>query len=161
MNFRKGWDSRTPGTLEQHWSRYVGDRPSNACWEWQGTKDKDGYGKFCHDGKHLRGHRASYTIHHGEIPDGLLVCHTCDNPSCVNPAHLFLGDTRINAVDMIQKDRGPRQKLTSQDVLKIRELLAEGYGTEDLAIKFGVHRYTICRIRSGRRWGHMPTEAAA
>jgi hypothetical protein len=160
MSFKKGWDSRTPGTLEQHWSRYVSDRPVNKCWEWQGTKDKDGYGKFCHDKKHLRGHRASYIIHHGEIPDGLLVCHTCDNPSCVNPAHLFLGDTRMNTIDMIHKSRGPLQKLNPSDIVEIRKMLAEGYGVEDLAVRYSVHPYTIRRIRNGSRWGHVQGAAA-
>lgn len=159
MNFRIGWDSRTPGTLKEHWSRYVTEQPEGACWIWQGSKDKDGYGKFCHDGKHLRAHRASYEIHKEQIPKGKMICHTCDNPSCVNPEHLFLGDSRINTIDMVQKNRGSLQKLTPADVLKIRVLLADGLGVEDIAVMYGVHPYTIRRIRNGRRWGHV--EAAA
>jgi hypothetical protein len=148
MTFRTGWDSRTPGTLKEHWSRYVSDRPDGQCWEWQGTKDKDGYGKMCHDGKHVRGHRVSYQIHIGEIPKGMMVCHTCDNPSCVNPSHLFVGTNRENMIDMVHKERGPLQKLNPNDVLEIRRQLADGFGAEDIAVKFNVHPYTIQHERS-------------
>lgn len=160
MNFRIGWDSRTPGTLKEHWSRYVLEQPEGRCWIWQGNKDKDGYGKICHDGKHLRAHRVSYELHIGEIEDGMSVCHTCDNPSCVNPEHLFAGTNRENMIDMVHKNRGPRQKLTTKDIIDIRAMLADGYGAEDIAVKYSVHPYTIRRIRNGRRWGHV-NEAAA
>ena len=159
MNFRKGWDSRTPGTLLEHWGRYVPDRPENGCWIWQGTKDKGGYGKICHEAKHMRAHRVSYQLHVGELTADMFVCHSCDNPSCVNPKHLFLGTHKDNMIDMVRKDRSPRQKLTASAVLKIRQLLTEGYGAEDLAVMFGVHVYTIRRIRNGRRWGHLQEAA--
>ena len=160
MNFRIGWDSRTPGTLKEHWARYVTGQPEGTCWNWQGSKDKDGYGKFCHDGKHLRAHRASYEIHKEPIPKGMMVCHTCDNPSCVNPEHLFLGDSKLNMVDMVHKNRGPLQKLTTTDVLKVRKLLDEGLGTEYIAVMYGVHVNTIRRIRNGLRWSHVQEAAA-
>lgn len=161
MNRRLGWCSRTPGTLKEHWFRYVDETPENACWLWMGPKDKDGYGKMCHEGKHLRAHRVSYELHIGKIESGKLVCHSCDNPTCVNPAHLFVGTNSENMIDMVCKERGGAQKLSPSDVMAIRTLLAEGYGAEDVAVKFNVHVYTIRRIRNGRRWGHLPNEAAA
>jgi hypothetical protein len=125
-----------------------------------GSKDKDGYGKICHKGKHLRAHRVSYEIHIGEIESGKLVCHSCDNPSCVNPAHLFVGTNSENMIDMVCKERGGVQKLSPADVVAIRKMLSEGYGAEDIAVVFNVHAYTIRRIRSGRRWGHLEQAAA-
>lgn len=80
------------------------------CWEWQAGKDKDGYGKFTVKGKTIRANRASYEIYKGRIPDGLLVCHTCDYPQCVNPNHLFLGTAKINSLDMVAKQRSISQK---------------------------------------------------
>jgi HNH endonuclease len=79
----------------------VGDN----CWEWQGYKDQRGYGRTRIDGKGLLTHRVAWTIWNGPIPDGALVCHHCDNPSCVRPAHLFLGTHRDNTRDMLDKDR--------------------------------------------------------
>lgn len=75
------------------------------CWNWTAGKDKDGYGKFQWNKRLGRSHRFSYEHYIGEIPDKLLVCHTCDNTSCNNPKHLFLGTPLINARDMINKGR--------------------------------------------------------
>jgi hypothetical protein len=87
----------------------VKKKPSG-CWEWQGTMKKNGYGIFQDrtregSGKQLQAHRFSFEIFHGEIPPGLLVCHHCDNPKCVNPEHLFLGTHKDNTQDMIRKGR--------------------------------------------------------
>ncbi len=80
------------------------------CWEWQAGKDRDGYGKFAvghggNDQTHTRAHRFAYEIFVGPIPDGFAVCHSCDNPSCVNPAHLWVGTPRANNDDKVAKDR--------------------------------------------------------
>ena len=82
------------------------------CWEWKGGKDRWGYGR-----KHMRGrqvalHRLAYSWANGAIPDGLSVLHSCDNPACVNPRHLFLGDAKANAEDMVNKGRHANQVKT-------------------------------------------------
>jgi hypothetical protein len=82
--------------LDRFWSRV--DKGAG-CWEWTGGKS-DGYGQLCDEyGRKVRAHRYSYTIHHGPIPSGRVVRHTCDNPGCVNPSHLLLGTQLDNAAD--------------------------------------------------------------
>jgi len=74
------------------------------CWEWQGTRSLQNYGRFTYRNSRLA-HRFSYFIHKGEIPDGQCVLHKCDNPPCVNPDHLFLGDRGVNNKDRNEKGR--------------------------------------------------------
>jgi hypothetical protein len=88
---------------ERFWLRV---QKSDGCWTWQGAKGDHGYGHFTADGGvDVSTHRYSYQLHHGEIPPGMVICHRCDNPVCVNPDHLFLGTQRDNVQDMIQKGR--------------------------------------------------------
>lgn len=75
------------------------------CWPWNGSKDKDGYGYFKPNGKTVKAHRYSFEQYKGAIPEGMWVLHKCDNPSCVNPHHLFLGTPLDNVMDMDQKGR--------------------------------------------------------
>ncbi len=83
------------------------ENPINDCWEWPGAKTEDGYGKIYSgvNGKYYRAHRVSWTIHNGAIPEGLIVCHTCDNPQCTNPNHLYIGTVYDNAWDRIKRGR--------------------------------------------------------
>lgn len=74
------------------------------CWEWSGLRSARGYGRFGHDSR--RAHRIAWELTFGPVPDGLLVCHTCDNPPCIRPEHLFLGTDADNARDMVAKGRG-------------------------------------------------------
>lgn len=80
--------------------------PETECWEWTGPLLHNGYGRFHINGKQVKAHRASYEEHKGPIPEGLLVCHACDNRKCINPEHLWLGTAKDNAVDRQLKGRG-------------------------------------------------------
>lgn len=133
---------------------------TDECWNFCGFRDKDGYGEFQVENKHYRAHRLSYELNSGPIPDGLYVLHTCDNPSCCNPSHLFLGSQLDNIRDMVKKGRRAQargeehssSKLTSQQALYIR------LSTESLRVlanKFGVTQGTIGHIRAGRTWKHL------
>jgi len=87
------------------------DKTGN-CWDWLAGKDKDGYGKIKINGKDLQAHRASWDFHNGLIPEGMSVLHHCDNPSCVNPSHLFLGTTLDNMRDRDTKGRNGYSRRT-------------------------------------------------
>lgn len=90
---------------------------TDSCWNWKAYTDKDGYGIFSLQNKNHRAHKLAYLWNKGEIPEGLNVCHSCDNPSCVNPDHLWLGTQKDNQQDMAQKGRVRNQntgKLTCQ-----------------------------------------------
>lgn len=85
---------------------------TDTCWLWTACKDKDGYGNFQFDGEKVRAHRFMYEIMKGPIPADICVCHTCDNPSCVNPDHLWLGTGSDNQKDSVLKGRQKEIKKT-------------------------------------------------
>ncbi len=150
---------------------------TGTCWLWTGHRDRKGYGAFTAPGIWLA-HRFSYQLHHGPIPAGMLVCHKCDNPPCVNPDHLFLGTPKDNMVDAAQKQRMARgsknaahlypervlrgsrhasSKLTEEIVLNIRSAYAAGGVThQELGKRYGVHASTICKIIRRIMWAHTP-----
>lgn len=149
---------------------------TNDCWNWIGNKDKDGYGMFEPKIKEARrAHRYSYFINFGEIPKGMCVCHNCDNPSCVNPNHLFLGTTYENVKDRVNKGRTAKginngaythpekinkgeqvgtSKLCYNDIIEIRKA-ATTISRRKLGKLFNVSHNTICRIVNHESWQHV------
>lgn len=135
---------------------------SEGCWEWQASKTQGGYGHLKFEGRMQLAHRVAYQLYVGEIPDGVYVCHHCDNRKCVNPAHLFLGTQADNIRDCWDKGRGVfpenagekhgQSKLTEGQVKEIRARRNAGDLTTDLAKEFGVARTTISGIVCGIRW---------
>lgn len=128
----------------------------DGCWVWIAAKDKDGYGCIQSEGDKVRAHRVSWELHHGEIPPGLVICHHCDNPSCVNPDHLFLGTVGDNNADMYKKRRNPRgklhgmAKLCPDDVKAIRKIA--GKTGKDIAKAYGVSKSLVGMIRQRVIW---------
>lgn len=151
-----------PGIVERIMRR---SRREGACLLWKGNAVGIGYGRIRHDGQYVLAHRAIYAAHHGPIPEGMCVCHTCDHPACVEIAHLFIGTHEENMADMMQKGRGVFvsgtrhwcARLTEDDVARIRECTDT---SKSLAAELGVSRCAINDIRSGRTWNRRALTAA-
>ena len=154
------------GTLaERFWGKvaFLGAGPDD-CWEWRAAKDSYGYGeisKGAHGSGILRAHRVSWELTNGPIPKGMCILHHCDNPACVNPAHLFLGTIEDNNHDMASKGRSTRgekssnARLTEQDVYEIRRMLNRGILQRVVAKKYGVSQRAISDIKTGETWNWL------
>lgn len=137
-----------------------------ACWPWIGKCQTGGYGRFEGGSKLKRrsclAHRLAWTLKNGPIPKGLNILHSCDNPPCCNPAHLFVGTHRDNMADMTAKgrsthgDRNGRARLTAAEVLEIRAAWAAGRNQCQIARSFGVTNSQVHLIVTGKSWGHLP-----
>lgn len=135
----------------------VDERGPNECWHWKASRDNGGRGQFAIRGQSPhRAHRIAWIIANGPIPDGLCVCHKCDNPPCCNPAHLFLGTQIENIADMHMKGRNSvvghfPPKLTQEQVKQIRGLYPS-ISMRQIGRKYGVCAAAVCRIVHGTRW---------
>ena len=134
---------------------------SDGCWEWVRATNKGGYGIMAFGGKSELSHRVSYRLFKGKIPDGLCVCHSCDNRKCVNPEHLWLGSLQENIQDRQDKKRqmrgeiSPRTTLSNIDAGEIKAHLSSGIVTRKvIAEMYGVSKKVIDDIATGRTWWH-------
>lgn len=152
--FRRFWNS-------------VDVRKPDECWEWKKSRTERGYGKleYVKDGKAktIGAHKMAYMLTYGSVPEDLLICHTCDNPPCCNPFHIFAGTNQDNRDDCVKKKRhavgiknGGGVKLDETQVIKIRELYKTGNYTQDELVEmFQVSMSTIQRVLYRRGWKHI------
>ena len=134
----------------------------DGCWEWTGIKNNHGYGRLTYTPNRYLTHRLYWQLFIGEIPQGLVVCHHCDNPPCMNPDHLFLGTLSDNQQDASRKGRNhsgrwdgedhPMAKITNATAHEIKDALAAGERVYRIAKRFGVHPSTVGNIKSGLQW---------
>ena len=156
--------AKNHATVEERFWRNV--QKTEGCWFWMGTKSRNAYGVIGlngRGGKSVTVHRLSYIMHHGDIPDGYVVMHSCDNPSCVNPDHLSIGTYKDNAQDAVAKGRHARMApkgvengkavLNKEKVLYIRSKPDTSHAK--LAAELGVSASCIRGVRSGRTWSHI------
>lgn len=157
----------TPDVLERFWGKVSKLPHPLGCWVWTASL-RTGYGAMKIDGRVYGTHRLSWLIHFGDIPDGLMVCHSCDNRTCVNPDHLFTGTAKDNATDMCDKGRHRcphgvrchRAKINADDVKKIRKLAKNpSLSYTDIGEMFGLDRSTVGAIARGQQWKHVRAKA--
>ncbi len=171
---------RRSGETEENWNRRrlmdgMKEEPQRGCWLWARAHDHDGYGTATYRGRTVKVHRLAYETFVGAIPAGANVMHSCDQPSCINPAHLKLGTRRDNMRDCAAKGRHFLQrnpsatplpqhigsdnalsKLTDAEVVAIRQLLSVGQSVSRVAGSFGVSDNCIRNIKRGKSWKHLP-----
>lgn len=137
---------------------------TDTCWEWTGRLDVGGYGRFCVGNGHwTKAHRIAHQLWKGDIPEGNVVRHLCNNRKCVNPEHLASGTHKDNVADMLRTNppvwrRGEKNgasKLTKEDVLEIRQWLEFGFSQGQIADMFGVKQNTISNIHTKKVWGYV------
>ena len=143
--------------VEAFWSRVdVGDE--DACWNWKGPKTDRAYGVYAPlPGVLLRTHRVAYALHNGNIDDALMVCHRCDNPSCCNPKHLFLGTGSDNMRDMVAKGRnkpikGEKNHYAKLNAEQARAIYLDPRTNREIAEAYGVASSLASLIRCRKIW---------
>lgn len=146
---------------ERFWSKVAVGDPDD-CWEWLASQNSRGYGRFRIHYRLWQVHRVVWVLTYGPIPEGLLVCHHCDNRLCCNPYHLFLGTQADNMSDASRKGRthlgeaDGNSKLTEDDILDIRDLYATGDWTQqELADEFGVTSSNVSYVVNRKIWKHI------
>lgn len=144
--------------VEVRFERHVSPEPNSGCFLWTAYVTPKGYGTFG-DGKGtILAHRFAWKLANGPIPAGRWVLHRCDNPSCVNPDHLFLGDSRANIDDCVSKgrqargERGGGAKLSAAEVLAIRN---DPRPQPQIAADYGICQPHVCDIKRRKKWSHV------
>lgn len=157
-DFINNWSHQGKTFIQRFFEKVI---KSDGCWEWTAGKIPFGYGRLNLNGTRFVAHRCSWVIHFGDIPKGMCVLHTCDNPACVRPDHLFLGTYSDNTRDAMRKGRHIKgevvgsSKLTSKDVLEIRMRSDNGETFASISRRFGVKESTIRSIVYGKTWKHV------
>ena len=133
--------------------------PNSGCWLWLGSVNNWGYGVGLH--KNEFAHRRSWREHNGDIPTGMHVLHKCDNPSCVNPSHLFLGNNLSNIRDKVSKGRAAgagrggshwNNRLTEDQV---KQIFSDKRSQADIAAEYGVNQQAVSKIKRKQTWRHL------
>lgn len=150
---------KTP-LMQRFWTKVQIPETPDGCWLWTASTNTSGYGQIINDfGKMKLASHISYEIYNGAIPDRLQVLHTCDNPLCVNPNHLWLGTHADNMQDRHDKGRDsmrkghpshPHRKMTKENIQRAKELYQNGMTQKEIAILMGVHKMTINRAIAGK-----------
>lgn len=157
--------------VQRFWSKV---NKTDSCWLWTGERTKFGHGRFLYNSVRVNAHRFAYETFVGPIPDGLLVCHKCDVPNCVNPDHLFVGTQKDNIQDCVKKGRWTQAKLKAQhpewcargeqagnSTLKTEQALTAlsmlrcGMTLKVVGEIFGITQATASQIRGGKTWRHI------
>lgn len=141
----------------------------SGCWNWTGGKSPSGYGVITVNGKTMSTHRLSYALTNGDIPAGMLVMHSCDNPSCINPKHLSAGTQKDNMQDASIRGRcnrpmgedSAKSKYSEDQVIEAMRMLAEGKTKKQVCEIFGMALSTLTKIRAGSLWPHLVDRVAA
>lgn len=150
---------RASAPVEERFFRRIQYEPNTGCWLWEGAprRAEEGYGRIDVGGKAVPAHRYSYEYHRGPIPSGMVVCHKCDTPACVNPDHLFLGTQGDNVRDCAAKgrlvdnsgERSPLAKLTDAQVAEIRAMPKRWGDGREVAARYGISRDYLYQLRWG------------
>lgn len=150
-----------PTDEERFWPKVDRSGGPDACWPWNGYRIESGYGKCYWRGRMVMATHASLAMDGRAVPKGRYACHTCDNPPCVNPAHLFVGTPTDNMRDASRKgrtclgERNAMAKVSAEQVVEIRARRAAGERLRVLADEFGVAESAICNIARGNTWDRI------
>ncbi len=136
-------------------------KKNRKCWLWIGTKSPTGYGQLSWEGKKYAAHRLAYIVYKGEIGKNLFVCHLCDNPSCVNPEHLFLGTHKDNMKDAKLKKRMRKTVLNIEKSEEIKMLIQKKTPLDEIAKRYQVSKFAIYDIKYGKTWKNNKSDLGA